>query len=200
MAAKPQDTYALAAPFTSGEQSVLILTANNVQDLEFFYPYYRFAEAGLKVDVATPDGGAFTGKQGMGLQETKAIADIDENEYDLLYIPGGKAPAELVKNKDAIALTKRFAQAGKMIAAICHGPQLLAASQLVQGHKIAAWPEVEKEITQAGGTYVDQQTVIDGQFITARWPADLPAHLMHTLKELRMREPRMERRASGKAA
>ncbi len=184
MAEKPYDTFVVSNPQPTKGQAVLILTADDVQDLEFFYPYYRLVEAGYRVDVVTPKGGEFKGKMGMGLKETKAIRDVSPSQYQLLYIPGGKAPAELKKNEDALSLTKAFAVAGKPIAAICHGPQVLAAAGLVQGKRIAAWPEVEVEVRAAGGHYVNEPTVVDGQFITARWPGDLPSHLAAVLKAL----------------
>jgi len=183
MADLPEDTY---KPPANGNatRAILMLTADKTEDLEFFYPYYRFIEAGFKVDVVTPKGGEFKGKQGLGLKDTLKITEVDAQDYDLLYIPGGKAPAELKKDDNAIALARQFISEGKPIAAVCHGPQVLAAADLIQGRKIAAWPEVEEEIEEAGASYVNEETVIDGPFITARWPADLPAHLRQTLAVL----------------
>lgn len=181
----PADTFAAEFHARTNGQSVLILTADDTQDLEFFYPYYRLIEEGYEVDVATPKGGEFKGKCGMGLKNTKAITAVDALDYCLLYIPGGKAPEALKKNEDALKLVKAFAATGKPIAAICHGPQLLAAAGLIKGHTIAAWPDVEKEVQAAGATYANSPTIVDGQFITARWPGDLPSHLAYTLQALR---------------
>jgi len=184
MAQIPEDTYTpLSQPRNNG-RAILILTADDTQDLEFFYPYYRFIEEGYRVDVVTPKGGKFKGKMGMGLPNTKAITNVIVDDYDLLYIPGGKAPATLKKNEDAISLAQRFVANGKPVAAICHGPQVLAAADVIDGRNIAAWPEVEDEVRDAGANYIDEPTVVDGQFITSRWPADLPAHLSHTLQIL----------------
>jgi protease I len=184
MVEKPIDPYAPSARPKDNQQLILILTTDEVQDLEFFYPYYRFTEEGYRVDVATPKGGEFKGKMGMGLKQSRPAKDIDPNLYQLLYIPGGKAPAALKKSEDSLKLIYRFAQTGKPIAAICHGPQVLAAANLIKGRRIAAWPEVEKEVKEAGATYVNEPTVVDGQFITARWPGDLPVHLARTLQIL----------------
>lgn len=158
-------------------ESVLIITADDTQDLEFFYPYYRLNEEGYQVDVATPKGGAFKGKMGMGLKETRAITDVHPGDYALIYIPGGKAPAELRKNEAVLDFVKKFAQTGKLIAAICHGPQVLASANLIRGKKISAYPEVRTEVEAAGAVYADEALAIDGQFITARVPGDLPRHL-----------------------
>ena len=184
MANLPQDTYQPENTNNSAKQAILILTANDTEDLEFFYPYYRFIEAGYKVDVVTPAGGEFSAKHKLGLKQTKKITEVDAEDYALLYIPGGKAPAELKKNDNAIALTRRFVELGKPIAAICHGPQVLAAADVIQGKSIAAFPEVESEIQDAGARYINKETVTDGLFTTARWPGDLPAHLKAVLAVL----------------
>lgn len=183
MATLPEDIFQPEIK-SKGGISVLILTANKVEDVEFFYPYYRLIEAGFNVDVATPQGGEFKGKHNTGLKKTKKITDIVSDDYHLLYIPGGEAPSELKTNQDALTLTKQFVESGKPVAALCHGPQVLAAAGVIAGRKIAAWPEVESEVEKAGATYINQETVVDGQFITGRWPADLPSHLAHTLQIL----------------
>lgn len=187
-AALPEDIFRPETENENALYSVLILTDNKTEDLEFFYPYYRFIEEGFKVDVATPKGGAFKGKHGTGLKETVSLAQVKIEDYDLLYIPGGKAPSHLKKSEDAVTFTRQFFETGKPIAALCHGPQLLAAAGVVQGKRLAAWPEIEDEITDAGGSFVDAQTVVDGQLITARWPADLPFHLARILELLRSGE------------
>jgi protease I len=177
----PEDIYQPETANRNTFRSVLILTADSTEDLEFFYPYYRFIEAGFKVDVATPDGGAFSGKHMLGLKKSMKIAEVDAEDYVLLYLPGGKAPAELRENRDALALTKDFIEEGKPISAVCHGPQILAAAGVIKGYRIAAFPAIENEIRIAGGTYVNQEVLIDGPFITARWPGDLPALMKATL-------------------
>ncbi len=163
---------------------VLILTADKTEDLEFFYPYYRFIEAGYRVDVATPGGGSFKAKHDLGLKETLKLADAIESDYALLYIPGGKAPAQLKDEELAVELVKAFVKSGKPVAAICHGPQLLAEADVIRGKRIAAWPDVRDEVEEAQATYVDAETVQDGLFITARWPGDLPSHMRAVLKTL----------------
>jgi len=184
MADLPNDTYQPESNNRGAQRAILMITAADTEDLEFFYPYYRFIEAGFKVDVATPDGGAFKGKQGLGLKDSKKLTDISADQYEMLYIPGGKAPAKLKKDDNAIALTQQFMTLGKPIAAVCHGPQLLAAADIIQGRRIAAWPEVEGEVSEAGATYVNQECVTDGPFTTARWPGDLPAHMKAVLAKL----------------
>jgi protease I len=165
-------------------ERVIIITADKTEDLEFFYPYYRLTEAGYAVDVVTPDGGKFEAKHGLGLNSTTAIKDVRPQDYVLLYIPGGKAPAELRKNDAVLKFVKEFAHSGKPIAAICHGPQILVSADVIKGKQLASWPEVAKEIEEAGGIFVNEALVIDGQFITSRKPGDLHRHLYGVLEYL----------------
>src|ERR1700760_4168055 len=109
---KARDYYQPDTRNAASGNAILILTADKTEDLEFFYPYYRFIEAGFRVDVVTPDGGEFKGKQDLGLQESGKIKDVKPENYALLYIPGGKAPAELKKNSDAVDLVRIFAATG----------------------------------------------------------------------------------------
>src|SRR6185312_11886690 len=103
-----RDIYQPETQNRDAARAILIITADQTEDLEFFYPYYRFLEAGYKVDVATPKGGAFKAKHGLGLQQTKKINDMKADNYVLLYIPGGKAPAELKNNVGVLNLTRDF--------------------------------------------------------------------------------------------
>jgi protease I len=183
---KEKDTMVAAAIPESIKKHAraIIITADDTQDLEFFYPYYRLTEEGYQVDVVTPRGGAFNAKNGMGLTHTKPIGGVKPDDYALLYIPGGKAPQELRKNKDVLAFVSVFAESGKPIAAICHGPQVLVSAELAFGRRMAAWPEIASEIVEAGGEFVDEELVIDGPFITARMPGDLPRHMAGVLEYL----------------
>lgn len=177
----PEDIFCPPTKGSSADLRILILTDDKVEDLEFFYPFYRFLEEGYRVDVATPNGGSFKSKNGYKIEKTKPLEAIDVQQYELLYIPGGKAPERLQKNDIALSIVQEFATLGKPIAALCHGPLLLAAAGVVKGVTLAAWPETYKDLQKAGARFVNQETMIDGNFITARWPADLPAHLRETL-------------------
>jgi protease I len=179
---------------------VMILTEDNVEDSEFFYPYYRLTEAGYDVDVVTLKGRSFKGKHGQGLQHSKAVSTVSPEDYELLYLPGGKAPAELRKHEEVLDFVRRFAHSGKHIAALCHGPQILFAIEgLVRGKRIAAWPEIRDEVEKAGAVFTDEALVEDGQFITGRMPGDLHRHLHGVLQKLE-KEAGREQARTGMAA
>lgn len=180
-----QDIFLPSHKPNKSAKRVLILTADKTEDQEFFYPYYRFVEEGYDVDVATPEGGAFTGKNGAGLQSTIKIKDLQNpTSYDLLYIPGGKAPEYLKKVSEAVKLVQDYAATGSPIAAICHGPQLLAEAGVIEGRTLSGYPEIESELRDAGARYVNSECEVDGQFITARWPGDLPVFTRTVIENL----------------
>lgn len=165
-------------------EKILIITADNTEDMEFFYPYYRFLEAGYHVDVAIPEGTSFKGKNGYAFKQAIPLEQVNAAQYALLYIPGGKAPAALRKDLKAIEIVLQFAQMGKPIAAICHGPQLLIEAGLVSGRKMSGYDGIKEELEEAGAQYIDEALVIDGQFITARLPGDLHRHLCGVMETL----------------
>ena len=179
----PDNIYKASHNNDGAPTRILMITADKTEDLEFFYPYYRFIEAGYQVDVATPKG-HFKGKMGYNLDETKTLEDVNPADYDLLYVPGGKAPEALKKEDRAVELVQKWCELDRPLAAVCHGPQLLAKADVIKGALIAAYPECEKEVEEAGATFVNQECCVDGKFITARWPGDLPAHLAETMKAL----------------
>lgn len=164
---------------------IAILTADQVEDVEFFYPYYRFVEEGYDVDVLTPSGDSLTGYKGLVLSTgITAVKDAKSADYDMLFIPGGLAPAEVRDSRDAIAFVRDFAGSGKLIGAVCHGPQVLVTAGLVDGRKMTSWREVAPEIREAGGDYQDAPMVEDGQFVTARKPGDMPLAMRRIFERL----------------
>ena len=186
MAPKPQqDIMRSSKQADAGAPSILIISDDKFNDLELFYPYYRFSEAGCRVVLATPAGESIKGDHGFELKADLRAVDAKPGEYDMLYLPGGKAPASLRKDENVLAFVKQFAATGKPIAVICHGAQILAAADVISGKRLAAWPEVEDEIREAGGTFVNEALVEDGQFISGRWPGDLPMHLEAVMKRLK---------------
>lgn len=180
----PKDIHAARPQRFPQQGRVAIITADGTEDQEFFYPYYRFLEAGYVVEVLTPKGKSFKGKNGAGLEETVKIEEANADEYDLLYIPGGKAPAKLKKEKEAVAFVQQFCKTGRPVGAICHGPQLLAEADVIRGRKIAAWPECKEEVEEAGAVYHYTECVKDGPFITGRWPGDLPGQMKAVMEAL----------------
>ena len=163
----------------------LIISADHFEDTELLVPLYRLQEAGLQVDVASISRGKIHGKHGYEVVVDKALRDVDADQYDLLVLPGGKAPATLRKEAAAIAIAQAFMRGGKPVAAICHGPQILVTAGVMQGRRATCAPSVAEELQQAGAEYEDREVVVDGNLGTSRRPADLPAFMREIVRFLK---------------
>ena len=162
----------------------LIVSADHFEDSELLFPFYRLQEAGLAVDVASISRGNIHGKHGYEVVVDKALAEVDPQAYDLLVLPGGKAPATLRKEAAAIAIAQDFMRGGKPVAAICHGPQILISAGVLVGRRATCYRSVAEELKQAGALYEDREVVVDGKLVTSRQPADLPAFMREMLRLL----------------
>lgn len=162
----------------------LIISADNFEDSELLVPYYRLKEAGVDVTVASLKRGAITGKQGYEVVVDKTIDEVNPDDYAILVLPGGKAPAVVRKEPKALEIAKSFFVQNKPIAAICHGPQILISAGLLKGRRATCYKSVADELKEAGALYEDREVVVDGNLVTSRQPADLPAFLRETMKQL----------------
>jgi protease I len=163
----------------------LIISADNFEDSELLVPYYRLKEEGIEVDVATPAGGTIRGKHGYEVKADRIIADIDPDSYDLLVLPGGKAPETVRRDAAALAVCRRFFERNKPVAAICHGPQTLISAGLLGGRRATCYRTVADELKQAAALYEDTEVVVDGNLVTSRQPSDLPAFVREMMRLLR---------------
>jgi protease I len=111
----------------------LIISADNFEDSELLVPYYRMKEEGIKVDVASMKAGSIKGKHGYEVKVTKELKDVNAGDYDILILPGGKAPEAVRKEKAALDLAQYFFEKNRPVAAICHGGQTLISAGLVKG-------------------------------------------------------------------
>lgn len=155
----------------------LIVSADHFEDTELLCPLYRLQEAGLAVDVASLSRGRIHGKHGYEVEVDTALGDVDSGAYDLLVLPGGKAPATLRRDPAALEIARAFMEASKPVAAICHGPQVLITAGVMPGRHATCAPSVADEMRQAGALYDDREVVVDGKLVTSRRPADLPAFM-----------------------
>ncbi len=165
----------------------LILSADEFEDSELLVPYYRLLEAGYTVDVAAGKAGAIRGKHGYEVQAQKSFADVDPNEYAVLILPGGKAPASVRTDLLALNIARHFFAANRPVGAICHGPQILISAGLLHGRRAACYHTVAAELKEAGALYEDSEVVVDGRLVTARQPADLPAFMRELMKLLSLK-------------
>lgn len=158
----------------------LIVSANQFEDLELLVPFYRLQEAGYDVHVSAGVAGVIAGKHGYEVKVDKTFAAVDPGNYDLLILPGGKAPAVIRDDARALEIVHAFFNTDKLVGAICHGPKVLAAAGLLRGRRATCYRTLAKEIRDAGADYQDSEVVVDGRLVTSRQTDDLPA-FMRTL-------------------
>jgi protease I len=162
----------------------LIISADNFEDSELLVPYYRLKEAGVEVTVASMSRGAIKGLHGYEVTVDQSLGEIDPDDYAILVLPGGKAPAVLRKEAKALEIARSFFAGGKPVAAICHGPQILISAGLVEGRRATCYKSMAAELKDAGALYEDREVVVDANLVTSRQPADFPAFLRETMKQL----------------
>ncbi|MCC7641483.1 MULTISPECIES: DJ-1/PfpI family protein [unclassified Janthinobacterium] len=184
-------------------KKILFLTGDFAEDYETMVPFQALLMLGHTVHAVCPGKKSgetiktaihdfegdqtYTEKPGHLFTLNASFDEIDPADYDAVMIAGGRAPEYLRLNDKVIAAVRHFAEAGKPVAAVCHGAQLLAAADVIRGKRISAYPACAPEVKLAGGTYADiavTDAVTDGQFVTApAWPAH-PAWLAQFVKLL----------------
>jgi protease I len=160
----------------------LFISADGYEDSELLVPYYRLLEEGIEVDLASMKTGPIKGKHGYEVEVTKTLSEIRPEDYDILVLPGGKAPAAVRKEPKAVEIARDFFLKEKPVAAICHGPQTLITAGLLQGRHATCYRTVAEELKAAGAHYEDKEVVVDRNLVTSRQPSDLPAFMRETMK------------------
>lgn len=158
---------------------ILIMASDGFEQSELMVPYEDLQKAGATVEIAAPEAGKITGWHkkdwGKSVKAEHAIADIQAADWDALVLPGGQINPDVLRlNKDAVALVRDFAQAGKPVAAICHAPWLLIEAGLASGKAMTGYDSIRTDLKNAGAQVEDRSVVVDGTFITSRSPDDLP--------------------------
>jgi protease I len=156
---------------------IAFVLGNDFEDSEFRKPYDALREAGHHVEVLGAKAGETVhGKNGVEHIEIEAAAgDRDAEAYDALVIPGGYSPDHLRTDRDVVEFVHAMVDENKLVAAVCHGPQLLIEADAVDGRKLTSWPSVRTDLENAGAQWIDREVVIDDRLITSRKPDDLPA-------------------------
>lgn len=158
----------------SGKKVAFVL-ANNYEDIEHTSPVDAVRSAGAEVTVIGLNNETITGKKGGSEQPDITFDEANVDDYDMLVIPGGGSPENLRIDDRAVSFTKSFVESGKPVASICHGPQLLISAEVLKDRTVTAVNKIRDDIKNAGGNYVDEQVVVDGNLISSRIPSDLDA-------------------------
>lgn len=158
------------------KKRVAVVIANNFEDIEVTDPVAAVARAGAEVVLIGIEPGAVSGKKGAVLTVDTTFEELGNDgieDFDMLIIPGGGAPENLRIVDEAVAFTRAFVESGKPVASICHGPQLLISAKVLDGRTTTSVNKIRDDITNAGGNYVDEPLVIDGNLISSRTPRDM---------------------------
>jgi protease I len=167
------------------KMKALMISADDFEDTELLVPYYRLQEEGIDIDLAAPEKGKIKGKHGYEIEANKSIGEVKPEDYDILILPGGKAPAKVRQQKKALEIAKYFFEKNKPVSAICHGPQTLITAGLIKGRHATSYKSVAPEMKEAGANYEDKEVIVDGNLVTSRQPSDLPAFMRETMKKLK---------------
>jgi protease I len=158
------------------DANILIIATDGFEDSELLEPRKRLLAAGANVTLASPKADQIKGEHGALLAPDKSLDEVAEKDFDALLIPGGvKNPDKLRTVAEAVDLVRDFSDAGKPIGAICHGPWMLVEADVVDGVTVTSWPSVRTDLRNAGADVVDEEAVVDGNIVTSRKPADIPA-------------------------
>jgi protease I len=173
-------------------RKIAIMATHGFEQVELTEPLETLRGAGATVDVIAPEAGEIQGfrhfEQGDKVKVDKTLEQVISDDYDAIVIPGGvHNPDALRINDKAIGFLHGFAKAGKTIAAICHGPWVLINAGLAKGRTFTSYKTIRVDLMNAGAKVVDQEVVIDGNFITSRSPKDLPAFNRAIIEKLAQR-------------
>lgn len=162
-----------SAPLTG--KRVAILVEDDFEDRELTGPLEALRQAGATVTIVGPTAATqYRGQRGAVVTSERAAGAARIGDFDALVIPGGHAPDKMRLRHAMVDLARDLTEAGKPVAAICHGPQLLISAGVLRGRTLTCWPSIAIDVKNAGGLYVDKPVVQDGNLITSRKPDDVP--------------------------
>ncbi|HMF98269.1 MAG TPA: type 1 glutamine amidotransferase domain-containing protein [Vicinamibacterales bacterium] len=167
---------------------IAALVDNGFEQVELTDPKKALERAGAHVDIVSPHSGKVQGwqhtKWGDAFPVDRPIAQARSDDYDGLLLPGGVMnPDKLRMNAQAVEFVRGFVDAGKPIAAICHGPWTLIEAGAVRGKRMTSWPSLRTDLKNAGASWVDEMVVVDNGLVTSRKPEDIPAFSEKAIEE-----------------
>ena len=166
-------------------KKVALLAENSYQEMELWAPYYRLKEEGADVKVVGAGGAkSYTSKHGYPVNVDVQAEDVSAKDFDGVVIPGGYAPDMMRRSKAMVQLVKDAFSAGKPVAAICHAGWMLCSAGVLKGKTATCFHSIKDDLINAGARYVDEEVVVDGNLITSRFPADIPAFCREIVKAL----------------
>ncbi len=168
---------------------IAILATDMFEQVELVEPRKALEDAGAEIALVSLEEGEIQGFNHYDKADTfpvdKAVADASADDYDALLLPGGVGnPDTLRTDENAVGFVRSFVDAGKPVAAICHAPWMLVEADVVRGRKLTSFWSIKTDVRNAGGTWVDEEVVLDGGVVTSRSPDDIPAFNKQVIEEL----------------
>lgn len=156
------------------DKHVAMLIENNHNDLEVWCPLFRLQEAGARVTVIGTGAEKYLSKLGLPIAADTSAEEAANNAFDGVIVPGGYAPDLMRLSRAMVQIVAAHAEAGKPVAAICHGAWMLASADVIRGRRVTGAPSIKDDLENAGAVFEDKPVVVDGNLITSRKPADIP--------------------------
>ncbi|MEO6347809.1 MAG: type 1 glutamine amidotransferase domain-containing protein [Aquaticitalea sp.] len=171
------------------KKKVAILATNGFEESELRDPKKALEDAGAEVHIISEDSGEIKswadGNWGKAYRVDKTLDQVNQSDYNALMLPGGVInPDKLRRNQTAVKFVKSFFENHKPVAAICHGPWLLAEADVVKGRKLTSYNSIKTDMINAGANWVDEEVVVDEGLVTSRSPKDLPAFNKKLVEEI----------------
>jgi len=165
-------------------RKVALIATDKFEDRELTEPLEAAREAGADVTIVSNHDGKIAGENGTEIPVDKTVDEVAADEFDALIIPGGvKNPDVMRTDQRAVHFVRNFFDQHKPVAAICHGPWLLDEADVLRGRTVTSWPSLRRDIENAGGTWVDEEVVVDHGLVTSRKPDDLKAFCSKLIEE-----------------
>jgi len=170
---------------TQSKGRIAVILADLFEDSEFQVPHDRLNKEGYEtIVIGTDRKKAVSGKKGrVKVKPDRSIDEVDAAEFDALVIPGGYSPDHLRTDPRMVAFTRSFFDAGKPVAAVCHGGSMLVEADVVRDRTVTSWPSIKTDLVNAGANWVDEEVVVDNGLVTSRKPDDIPAFNAKMLEE-----------------
>lgn len=165
-------------------KKILTLVDESFEDLELWYPVYRLREEGCTVDLAAKQAGLYHGKYGVPCQVDMAFDEVDPDDYDGLLVPGGWAPDKLRRFPVVLDIVRKMNADNKVIGEICHAGWVLISAGILKGKKVTSTVGIRDDMTNAGAEWLNVDSVVDGNIVSAQVPSSLPAYMKDYIRVL----------------
>jgi protease I len=188
-----------------GKRIAFVAAPEGVEQIELTSPWETVENEGGTPELISTQEGEIQAFNHLDKGDTfhvdRTVKEASPSDYDALVLPGGVANPDFLRmDPDAVAFIRGFFEQAKPVAVICHGPWTLVEADVLRGRTITSWPSVQTDIRNAGGTWVDEEVVVDQGLVSSRKPDDLPAFNAKLVEEFAEGQHEAQRRSVGAAA